>query len=556
MRLRSDFSKYDGGCVTFQNAIALSQGPAFRRPGLKYIATSPGPYPELICDYTSPTISSEPTDTALSSDTDITTRAGFAAITGANHYELMNDLDLTGSWTPIDGFSGVLEGNGYTLSNLTINAPSTGRQGLFASLATGAEIRNLVLDNFSIDGKFSVGALAADANDTNDVTIKNITVKNSHIHANGSNASGTVSACGGIVGYVLTSNNFIAARCTVDNCTLQANQGELGGIIGVMSTGNASLGTYDEGVNRILNCRVSNTTITAHLNNTGGIIGVIAGEDKTTDNNDEIHSCSATDMSFELSTSGCRSLGGLVGGAVHVNFTDCYSTGEITDAGGGGITNAGGFAGSFMDVNAINCYADVDITTDDKIEQMGGFLASMTSNQTEIIHCYSLGDITINNANQARTYGNVGGFIGSAGSDTHVSSYGQITQCWTLGDIYINLGEWPVTNTGVGVGGFIGGPTDPNEYYPDVNNCYTKTDIAVGDNIIAANANFGGFAGLFDAELGDWSITNCYAQGELPADATINGQLGGFIGRDASAHAVVDSNCYWDVEISGVTTDY
>ena len=55
-------------------------------------------------------------------------------------YELMNDIDLTGypNWQPIgssDGpFKAIFEGNGYTISNLTINRGSSSDVGLFAKL--------------------------------------------------------------------------------------------------------------------------------------------------------------------------------------------------------------------------------------------------------------------------------------------------------------------------------------------------------------------------------------------------------------------------------------
>ena len=38
LHLRSKFSKYDNGCALLQNMLPLSQGPVFRRPGMRFIA--------------------------------------------------------------------------------------------------------------------------------------------------------------------------------------------------------------------------------------------------------------------------------------------------------------------------------------------------------------------------------------------------------------------------------------------------------------------------------------------------------------------------------------
>jgi hypothetical protein len=70
-------------------------------------------------------------------------------------YELGNDIDLLGltfgrSVKP-GNFSGVLDGKGYNISNLTINNPSDEVYGLF-NVLQNATIRNLQLDNFDING--------------------------------------------------------------------------------------------------------------------------------------------------------------------------------------------------------------------------------------------------------------------------------------------------------------------------------------------------------------------------------------------------------------------
>ena len=92
-------------------------------------------------------------------------------------YILMNDIDLSGiNWEPIGGladasvppnpsdcFQGELNGNGYTINNLTVNNPS-GYGGLFG-VTLNAEIKNLGLENVDIYG-FAAGGVVAVIVDT------------------------------------------------------------------------------------------------------------------------------------------------------------------------------------------------------------------------------------------------------------------------------------------------------------------------------------------------------------------------------------------------------
>ena len=74
-------------------------------------------------------------------------------------YELANDIRLSGSWTPIDGFSATLEGNGNVISGLSISRGNDDQPvGMFA-YNTGT-IQNLGLEGVNVRGEASVGALA------------------------------------------------------------------------------------------------------------------------------------------------------------------------------------------------------------------------------------------------------------------------------------------------------------------------------------------------------------------------------------------------------------
>ncbi len=69
------------------------------------------------------------------------------------YYQLQKNLDLSGiSWSVavIPDFGGVLDGNGYTISNLTMNGIS--HLGLFGILASNSEVFNFGLENISSTG--------------------------------------------------------------------------------------------------------------------------------------------------------------------------------------------------------------------------------------------------------------------------------------------------------------------------------------------------------------------------------------------------------------------
>ena len=85
-------------------------------------------------------------------------------------YELLNDIALSGSWTPIggnvgldvfsgDSFGATFDGNGHTISGLRISLGSRKWVGLFGATSSGATIRRVGLVGVSVVGDSMVGAL-------------------------------------------------------------------------------------------------------------------------------------------------------------------------------------------------------------------------------------------------------------------------------------------------------------------------------------------------------------------------------------------------------------
>lgn len=106
------------------------------------------------------------------------------------YYYLLNaDLDFTDFvWEEVGPkFYGILDGNGYVISNLTISAPSNVYGGIFKELE-GATIKNLIFDNVTINSTDQRAGIISGRTTNKATVIENISVYNSRVIA-GSDAT-------------------------------------------------------------------------------------------------------------------------------------------------------------------------------------------------------------------------------------------------------------------------------------------------------------------------------------------------------------------------------
>ena len=101
-------------------------------------------------------------------------------------FVLTADIELSGNWTPIGyfnsrddkkPFNGTFDGQNHTISNLTIDNPSVGSQGLFGFVGENGTIKNLNLSNVNISGYWFVGGLVG----YNGGTVENCTVSDATV---------------------------------------------------------------------------------------------------------------------------------------------------------------------------------------------------------------------------------------------------------------------------------------------------------------------------------------------------------------------------------------
>ena len=225
-------------------------------------------------------------------------------------YILMNDIDLSGyNWEAVgsdsDHFTGEFNGNGYVISNLTINNPTKNSQGLFGRVENGT-LENIALENVDVTGNAFVGGLVGDI-------VGSIT----NSYSTGS-VTGSSNNVGGLAGYIDGSITNSYSTGSVAGCA------EVGGLAGYID--GSITNSYSTG----------SVTGEAHV---GGLVGGIVG--------------SITNSYSTGSATGDDYVGGFVG-LIDGSITNSYSTGSVM----GNAFGVGGFVGENRSGTFTNCYYD------------------------------------------------------------------------------------------------------------------------------------------------------------------------------------------------------
>ena len=193
-------------------------------------------------------------------------------ITTCSGYELMNDLDfkngstdpaifsiwaegstvseaLSEGWQPIGGnYTATFEGNNYTISNLYIDRSSTNNVGLFRTLGTGGNVRNLGIEGGSLSGNNRVGGLV------------------------GENNAGTISACYATV-HVTASQNDVGGLVGVNNGGTITNSHATGNVTGSGLTVGGLVGWNEGGT-------ITNGYATGNVMGSGNNVGGLTGSNE------------------------------------------------------------------------------------------------------------------------------------------------------------------------------------------------------------------------------------------------------------------------------------
>ena len=305
-------------------------------------------------------------------------------------YELVRDLDFNddssyrdiankGRWTsgrgwlPIgekgNGFRGILNGNGYTLSNLFIDRSTDDRVGLFGELQTSGTIIGIGLLGVSARGDTRVGGLAGRVFGT-------VTITRSYSIGR---VSGTVNV-GGLIGD--GDGSTIAdshSSATVSGAT------QVGGLVGTHWLGSVITGSYSRG-------RVSGTG-----NRVGGLVGWNRGMISNSYSNGSV--------------SGNDSVGGLVGITRNGSILSSYSRAIVS-----GNDFVGGLAGRHSFGVVHNSYSHGSVSGRGLVGGLIGTSGGRISNS------YSSGSVSSNDSFVGGLVGYNSGTIGNSYSSSSVNS--------------------------------------------------------------------------------------------------------------------------------------
>lgn len=288
----------------------------------------------------------------------------------AGKYILANDINLKGeSWTPIDSFSGTLDGAGHKIFNFVI---SESAQYVGFIRKNSGTIKDLTFDDFIFTtnrnngGNNYIGVIAA----YNSGSIVNCSLSNESMNVSCTNPSeknsgnyyvGTVCGCNEASGVV----ERVQATITVD-AYASANGGTYSGVLGeypskvyfylgIVGLNNGVTNDCDYQGEVTIKASKKNNYSYTYLN-VGGIVGQNneSGTVARCSSKLALHSTYTANMSVS-------NLGALVG-------RNCGKVSESTAVGtirqeGKGDSKLGGIAGRSVNGGSIYaCYADVDIT--------------------------------------------------------------------------------------------------------------------------------------------------------------------------------------------------
>ena len=501
------------------------------------------------------------------------------------HFRLINNIDAsaTAGWNNGQGFNptgwwgGVLDGDGYTVTGLTINRPGNTNTGVISRTGSDAEVKNIHFENVVIVGGQRTGTITGILAGT----ITGVTITGSvsgagitggvagQVDGGGSvlesnteiNVTGAGNHVGGITG-ILNSN---ATLTNVSNTGNVSGQERVGGVAGQVNS-NATInnavvignvtgsGSYSGGITGLLN---SNATLT-HVSLTGNVsgqerVGGVAGQvnsnavisDATANGNVEgsgnlvggiagYSQHHIINSSFSGNVSGTNDVGGAVGkneGSLSFVMVDA----SIIASG----DNTGGLVGYNNSGIIENCSASGSLSGND---QAGGLVGHHAYVGGVITGCSSSMNVTGDE--------DVGGLVGynqdglielsySTGSVTGSTNVGGLVGLsqWGGGLIRLCFSESDVTAVGGNrnqIGGLVGQLNQGT-----VENSYARGSVS-GSNRV------GGLIGYVDQS---GKVYNSFSTGAVNGSA---GQSGGLIGG-RHPHGTVGSS-FWDTQTSGMNS--
>ena len=306
-------------------------------------------------------------------------RAFAASVNGGKNYagkhiRLTANVDLGGrAWAPIGfsrigrtlAFSGVFDGNGHTISGLSLKHAGKDPVGLFGMLS-GAYVCNLTVEDAEVNGVTEVGILAGAAQKS---TVKNVSVSGSV--AGSQNVGGMI---GNAMECRLLHSDFIGRVKGAGASAGGIAGGAFGSVLMNVSVSGSSIegrenvgamaGTFQAGL--LQNAAVERCTV-AGTENVGGVAGAAAGP------------IQFQSVAFDGNVEGVENVGGVLGFNAQGTVKDASVQGNVM-----GTNQVGGAFGLWRGGTAMRCLSTASVNGSANV---GGVTGQMEKGLLD--HCTS-----------------------------------------------------------------------------------------------------------------------------------------------------------------------
>jgi hypothetical protein len=369
-------------------------------------------------------------------------------------------------------FYGNFDGNGHSITGLTINRPAMECVGLFGTVYGGA-IKNLTLKNATVTGNSAAGGLAG--------MVGSATISNCSVSGKITTVSSSSAGAGGLVGHVGgTMAPADITKCSASATVTGAGYNS-GGLVGYM------YGT------------ITNSSASGQVIGAGGYAGGLVGY--------AYRSTLASSSASGKVTGAGENTGGLVGYTYRAEITDqCSAKGAVS-----GGEYVGGLVGLSESTEISDASASGKVIATSNFA--GGLVGQALAGGT-ISNCVAKGAIN-------GTGSNVGGLVGymylNDSADTTLTISG-------------SSASGAVTGGGQYVGGLVGHA----ELYCTVssNMIITISDSSASGAVTGSDNHVGGlvgYAGLYHSGTGSgnaMTISGCSASGAVSGKSYAGGLAG------------------------------
>ena len=362
--------------------------------------------------------------------------------------------------------------------------------------------------------------------------VGNATIKNLHTAGTIKSSKRYVS---GLVGWTIEGSTINIENCQSSvtlNCSVDNNEGCLGGIIGRLSAANVT----------IRNTKFDGSFEGDKCDRNAGFVAWVARG-----SNLVIENCLFNPNHITTKLDGCETWGRLDTENVKCSITNCYATNEFCHI----INNANDWetfrtALKNRGTKAVNAILNADFTISNSAEDFKGTFDGNghTINLSSGPMFTSASDYTIKNLHLTGGIGG-GNYFGPLVKDSY---NGNIQSSWVSVGIHCN---------DLSAGGFIGHGHDTDH---TINNCLFDGAISAGnDGTVEGYSYIGAFMG-WAGDIGFTTITNCLDDGKY---YYVDARALGWEGRKRIGNNGVSDNNYsygsgsdWpDVTTSGITHD-